>query len=44
MNVDFYSRMIDSLDRDAKRSGVTRLSLIKGWIAERLEKDKAARP
>jgi hypothetical protein len=43
VNVDFPTWMIDSLDRDAKRPGVTRQSLIKVWTAERLEKDKAKR-
>ena len=43
VNVDFPSWMIDSLDREAKRLGVTRQSLIKVWIAERLEKDKETR-
>jgi hypothetical protein len=30
--------MIDSLDREARRLGVTRQSIIKVWIADRLEK------
>ena len=38
VNVDFPTWMIDSLDREAKRLGVTRQSIIKVWIAERLEK------
>jgi hypothetical protein len=38
VNVDFPIWMIDSLDREAKRLGVTRQSIIKVWIAERLEK------
>ena len=38
VNVDFPSWMIDSLDREAKRLGVTRQSIIKVWIAERLER------
>ena len=37
VNVDFPNWMIDSLDREAKRLGVTRQSIIKVWIAERLE-------
>jgi hypothetical protein len=37
VNVDFPSWMIEKLDREAKRLGVTRLSVIKVWIAERLE-------
>jgi len=41
VNVDFPGWMIDSLDREAKRLGVTRQSIIKVWIAERLEKPAA---
>ncbi|MCK9459457.1 MAG: CopG family transcriptional regulator [Proteobacteria bacterium] len=37
VNVDFPEWMIDSLDREARRLGVTRQSVIKMWIAERLE-------
>ena len=37
VNVDFPIWMIDSLDREAKRLGVTRQSIIKIWLAERLE-------
>ena len=37
VNVDFPEWMIESLDREAKRLGVTRQSVIKVWIAERLE-------
>jgi len=33
--------MIESLDREARRLGVTRQSIIKVWIAERLERDSA---
>ena len=38
VNVDFPLWMVESLDREAKRLGVTRQSIIKVWIAERLEK------
>jgi hypothetical protein len=38
VNVDFPEWMIQALDREARRLGVTRQSLIKVWIAERLEK------
>ena len=38
VNVDFPVWMIHSLDREAKRLGVPRQSIIKVWIAERLEK------
>ena len=37
VNVDFPSWVLDGLDRQAKRLGVTRQSLIKLWIAERLQ-------
>jgi hypothetical protein len=36
VNVDFPGWMVDSLDREARRMGVTRQSLIKLWLAERL--------
>ena len=43
VNVDFPSWMVDLLDREARRLGVTRQSIIKVWIAERVEhKDTAA--
>ena len=35
VNIDFPSCMIQSLDREARRLGVTRQSVIKVWIAER---------
>jgi len=38
VNVDFPVWMVESLDREAGRLGVTRQSIIKVWIAERLEK------
>ncbi|MFQ5799999.1 MAG: type II toxin-antitoxin system BrnA family antitoxin [Bacteroidota bacterium] len=38
VNVDFPCWMIHSLDKEAKRLGVTRQSVIKMWLAERLEK------
>lgn len=38
VNVDFPVWMIESLDREAKRLGVTRQSVIKVWIAERLKR------
>jgi hypothetical protein len=41
VNVDFPVWMIPSLDREAKRLGVPRQSVIKVWIAERLEKTQA---
>ncbi|MDD2933589.1 MAG: CopG family transcriptional regulator [Methylotenera sp.] len=38
VNVDFPTWMIESLDREAGKLGVTRQSVIKVWLAERLEK------
>jgi hypothetical protein len=38
VNVDFPARMIESLDREARRLGITRQSIIKVWISERLER------
>jgi hypothetical protein len=38
VNVDFPVWMVQSLDREASRLGVTRQSIIKIWIAERLER------
>jgi hypothetical protein len=37
VNVDFPVWMIESLDKEAGRLGVTRQSIIKVWIAERLK-------
>ena len=37
VNVDFPTWMIDSLDREASKLGVTRQSVIKVWLAERLQ-------
>jgi hypothetical protein len=36
VNVDFPAWMIEALDHEAKRLGVTRQSIIKVWLAERL--------
>jgi hypothetical protein len=36
VNVDFPAWMVESLDREARRMGVTRQSLIKLWLADRL--------
>mgnify|MGYP006299972809 CR=1 FL=1 len=38
INVDFPAWMVEMLDREAKRLGVTRQSIIKVWIAEMLER------
>ncbi len=37
VNVDFPTWVIESLDKEASRLGVTRQSIIKVWLAERLE-------
>ncbi|MGB3571107.1 MAG: CopG family antitoxin [Phormidesmis sp.] len=37
VNVDFPTWMVEALDREAQRVGVTRQSIIKVWLAERLE-------
>ncbi len=39
VNVDFPEWIIESLDQEAKRIGVTRQSIIKVWIAERLKEE-----
>ncbi len=41
VNVDFPLWVIDSLDREANRVGVTRQSIIKLWLVERLEEKRA---
>ena len=41
INVDFPAWVIDSLDREANRIGVTRQSIIKMWLVERLEVQEA---
>ncbi len=38
VNVDFPVWMIQLLDKEARRLGVPRQSIIKIWVAERLEK------
>jgi hypothetical protein len=37
VNVDFPQWMVNGLDREAKRRGVTRQALIKMWLADRLD-------
>ena len=43
VNVDFPLWMIQGLDKEAKRLGVPRQSLIKVWIAEKLESSTSNR-
>jgi len=42
INVDFPAWVVDSLDKEARRIGVTRQSIIKVWLVERLEQQAAA--
>jgi hypothetical protein len=44
VNVDFPTWMIESLDKEASRLGVTRQSIIKVWLAERLERRHSGGP
>lgn len=37
VNVDFPEWMIQMLDRESKKLGITRQSIIKDWIAEKLK-------
>lgn len=37
INIDLPVWMIDEIDHEARRLGVTRQSVIKMWLAERLE-------
>ena len=43
INVDFPSWVVEALDREATRIGVTRQSIIKMWLVERLQLE-ASRP
>jgi hypothetical protein len=40
VNVDFPVWMVEALDREAAHLGVTRQSIIKVWIADRLQKSR----
>ncbi|QUX92305.1 CopG family transcriptional regulator [Marinomonas sp. A3A] len=40
-NVDFPAWVVESLDREAARIGVTRQSIIKVWLVERLQAESA---
>jgi hypothetical protein len=44
VNVDFPTWMIDSLDREANKLGVTRQSVIKVWLADRLKETASNLP
>ncbi len=40
INVDFPENILTLLDQEAKKIGVTRQSIIKVWIAERLKEEQ----
>ena len=40
VNVDFPENILRLLDNEAKKIGVTRQSIIKVWIAERLKQEQ----
>lgn len=40
VNVDFPEWMIQALDKEARRLGVPRQSIVKVWVAERLERTR----
>jgi hypothetical protein len=42
VNVDLPIWMIENLDQEADRIGVTRQSIIKVWLAERLKMERSA--
>ena len=44
INVDFPAWVVESLDREAARIGVTRQSIIKVWLGERLQAEAANKP
>ena len=44
VNVDFPIWMVESLDKVARKFGVTRQSVIKMWLAERLEQEFHTKP
>ena len=44
VNVDFPIWMVEQLEQEANRLGVTRQSIIKVWLAERLERPKSISP
>jgi len=44
INVDFPAWVVESLDREAARMGVTRQSIIKVWLVERLQIEADKKP
>ncbi len=43
VNVDFPGWMIETLDREARKVGVSRQSIIKVWIAERIKEEMGSK-
>ena len=43
VNIDFPFWVVEALDREAARVGVTRQSIIKVWMAERLAAESSSR-
>jgi hypothetical protein len=43
INIDLPNWMIDRLDAEARRIGVSRQALIKVWLSDRIERQKPAR-
>jgi hypothetical protein len=43
VNVDFPTWMVESLDKEESRLGVTRQSIMKVWLAERLERSTSSK-
>ena len=39
VNIDFPVWVISSLDKEARRLGITRQSLVKMWIAQKIDSD-----
>ncbi|MFN6339659.1 MAG: type II toxin-antitoxin system BrnA family antitoxin [Cyanobacteriota bacterium] len=44
VNVDFPLWMLEELDREEYRMGVTRQSIIKMWLTERIDQEKPNQP
>jgi hypothetical protein len=42
VNIDFPVWVIANLDKEARRLGITRQSLVKMWIAEKFDRDNRA--
>lgn len=44
VNVDFPVWMVDALDNEARRMGVSRQALVKIWMADRLRRESHSAP